>query len=138
MVLLVQRVALARGHDQLVDALPELGVAVAGLKSARTPLLRISQVGRRPAVANTPTAEMPTHMPIRVGGCGDDRVQAQAAVARLPLGRRRVVAQALDVLPGAAAVAAAEQARRLDARVERRRGPAVTFQTVLTFGPSSP
>ena len=42
---------------------------------------------------------------------GHDRVEAQATGAGLPLGPRRVIAQALDVLPRLAAVAAPEQAR---------------------------
>ena len=57
--------------------------------------------------------------PVVVGWMGHDRVQAQAAVARLPLRPRRVLAQACDVAPGLPAVIAAEQAGRLDAGIER-------------------
>src|SRR6185369_5877137 len=48
----------------------------------------------------------------------DDRVQAQAAAARLPLPAVRVVEQALVQRPGLAGVIRAEQGRRLDTRVQ--------------------
>ena len=50
-------------------------------------------------------------------------MEDQAAGARLPALARRVVAQARDVAPGRPAVGAAEQARRLDAGVDRPVGP---------------
>ena len=61
-------------------------------------------------------------------GSSSDRVQAQAAAARLPLRAVRMVPEALVELPRLAGVARLEERRRLDAAVQRvglaRRGRA--------------
>ena len=66
-VLLVERLGLARRRRELVDALAGLGSG-SGMKSARTPRLRGSQVAPPSRVSKMPTAEMPTH--IRSGSVG--------------------------------------------------------------------
>ena len=90
-----------------------------GMKSARTPLLRVAQ--RLAAVGRLERAHggCGDPHPVVVGWVSDDRVEAQPAVARLPVGPRRVLAQPGHVAPGLAAVVAPEQPGRLDAGVER-------------------
>ncbi len=56
--------------------------------------------------------------PLGIAGPGTDRVQAEAAQASLPLGPRRVIPERPVERPGAAAVRAAKQRRRGDARPE--------------------
>ena len=108
-VLLVEVLWLAGGHDQLVDALPGDRHRIR-LKSARTP--RVARLPGRPAVARLERAhgrDRHPH-PIRVGRVGDDRVEDEPAGAGLPGRARGVVGQALDVGPGPPAVIAPEQA----------------------------
>src|SRR5439155_15979942 len=57
--------------------------------------------------------------PVAVRGVRDDRVEDEAAGARRPRRPGRMVRQALDVAPRAAAVLAPEQAGWPDARVQR-------------------
>ena len=67
-VLLVEPLRVAGGHDQLVDALAGLGGG-SGRKSARTPWLRGSQVAPPSRVSKVPTAEIadPHPLPGSVG-----------------------------------------------------------------------
>ena len=85
------------------------------------PNARVARLPRRAAVPGLEDADGRDADPhaVRVLAMGDDGVQDQAAGARLPFRPGRVVGQPLDVLPGGAAVAAAEQAGGLDARVDR-------------------
>ena len=114
---------------------PNSGVGP-GMKSARTPLLRV--VPRRPpsVVSNVPAAEMATHS----RSDRPDRERSSAGSgrrARLPLRLRWMLAQTLDVRPGVAAVVAPEQPGRLGAGVERAVGRE-TCQIERIFGPSAP
>jgi len=95
----------------LVHALAELGVGI-GLESGADPLVgRLEGLAAVLAQVVAAGRDAEVH-PIAVA---NDGVQAEPAVARLPFSGVRVVADALDHLPGIAAVAAPEERRRLDA-----------------------
>ena len=76
--------------------------------------------------------------PVGLAGPGHDRVQAQAAGARLPARPRRVLPQRAVELEAGAAVAALEQHARVAARVERRRPPRRARSPRSARAPSSP
>ena len=122
MVLLVEQLAAVRR--------PSRACGRTGRSLGRGPGIEVGAdalVARLPGRATVARLERPDGgdadpHPIRVGGVGDDRVEDQAAVARLPLGPARVVRQALDVLPRRATVAAPEQAGRARRPRTARRG----------------
>ena len=107
----------ARLHD-LVHALAELGMLVGQELGAHT---AVGRPPRRPAVVarvHAARRDRDGH-PRRVGGIEHDRVQAEAAAARLPLRPVRVVPQAVVQRPRLAAVVRREDRGRFDAAVER-------------------
>ena len=79
------------------------------------------QVSPPSSVRNAPAAEMAMNIRSRIARIEQDRVQAHAAGARLPVRARAVAAQPGQLLPGLAAVGRAEQGRVLDAGVDRVR-----------------
>ncbi len=91
------RVGQVVGPDALVARLPG-GAAVVGLEDAHR-------------------GDADPH-PGGIGGMGHDGVEDEPAVAGLPVRSGGMVAQAGHVRPGRAAVVGAEEAGRLDARVE--------------------
>ncbi len=95
----------------LVHALAELGVGI-GREAGADAL-----VGRREGLAAVLAQVVAAGRDAEVHAVAvaQDRVHAEPAVARLPLARVLVVADARDHLPGIAAVAAPEERRRLDA-----------------------
>ncbi len=97
--------------SNLVHALAELGVGV-GSEPGTDAL--VGRPERDPAVvAHVVAAGGNPHVkPLAIA---DDRVQAEAAVAWLPLARVLVVAQAFDHLPRVAGVTTPEQRGRFDA-----------------------
>ena len=120
-VLLIEPLRFAGGHDELVDALTGLGCG-SGRKSARTPRLRGSQVAPPSRVSKVPTAEIADPHPLGIGRVGDDRVEDEAAGAGLPGRAAGMVRQALDVGPRPAAVVAPEEPRGADAGEHRPMG----------------
>ena len=74
---------------------------------------------------------MPTQIWSSSCGCEHERMQDQPAAAGLPVRPRRMLPQTRDMLPGLAAVVAAEQAGRLDAGIEARRCARARLQTDL-------
>ena len=120
-VLLVERLGLARGRDELVDALAELR-GRAGHEVG--PDAAVARLPRRSAVAGLegPDGGDADPHPLRVGGVGHDRVEDEAAVAGLPRRPRRVLGQAGHVRPGRAVVVAPEEPGRLDAGEDRAVG----------------
>ena len=114
-VALVERLRLAGGHRELVDALAGLREAVLRVELGAD--ADVARLPRLAAVARLEDADGrdPDPRPVGVGRVGDDRVQDQPAGARPPGRSRRVVGQALDMPPGRAAVVAAEEAGRFDA-----------------------
>ena len=84
-VALVERLGLAGGHRELVDALAGLGeVGPSGLNSARTPTLRASHDVAAVARLEDADGRDPDPRPVRVGRVGDDRVEDEPAGARPP------------------------------------------------------
>ena len=71
------------------------------------------------SVRKAPAAEMAMYDALRVGRVEQDRVQAQAAGAGLPVRPGAVLAQAGQLVPRRAAVGRAEEGRVLDAGVDR-------------------
>src|SRR5206468_4577713 len=59
------------------------------------------------------------HDPVGIVRVDEDRVQAQAAGARLPVLAARMLSQPRQLLPALAAVGRAKERRVLDARVDR-------------------
>ena len=120
-VLLEQHLGAVGMQASLWTHWPVSGRA-SGRKSARTPWFWATQ--RRAAVAGVERAhgrDADPH-PVRVGRVGHDGMEDEAAVAGLPPRADGCAPQARDVRPGDAAVVAPEQARGLDARVERAVG----------------
>ena len=70
------------------------------------------------SVRNAPAAEMAMNIRFGIARVEQDRVQAHAAGAGLPVRTRAVAAQAGKLLPGLPAVGRAEQRRVLDAGVD--------------------
>ena len=121
-VLLVERLGLAGRRDELVDALAELG------RRAGHEVGADAAVARRPGappsrVSKVPTAEIPTH--IRRGSVAWGTIvwRISPPLPGCQSGRDGMLRQAGDVRPGRAAVVAPEEARRLHAGEDRRRGP---------------
>ena len=120
-VLLVEPLGLARGHDQLVDALAGDRV---GIRHEVGPDAAVARLPARAAVAGLERADRRDRHPhpVSVGRVRDDRVEDEPAGARLPGRAGGMVREALDVGPGAPAVVAPEQAGRADPRVDRAVG----------------
>ncbi len=118
-VLLVQVLTAVRGHDELVHALPEVGVLLA-LRHEPGAHAGIARLPRSAAVLGLEGADRgdADPDPIRVIGRGHDGVEDQAAISGLPLGPARMVREALDVGPRLPAVAALEQAGGLHACIQ--------------------
>ena len=115
-----QRVRPGRVLREAVHAVADLRVLVRDLVRAQ------ALVDGRPRDAGIVAAERPRgrdgHVdPVLVGRVQDDRVQAQAARARLPRRAGRVLAQPGQLLPLLAAVRRPVQRRVLAARVHRVR-----------------
>ena len=105
-------------HGDAVDAVADLPLLVRELARAQ------ALVDRSPRLAAVVRAECPgcgdrDDDPVRIVGVDQDRVQAEAAGARLPVLARFVTAQPRELVPALAAVGGAEQRRVLDARVHR-------------------
>src|SRR5204863_2449373 len=98
MVLLVEVLAAIGGHDELVDALAEVRVLLAFRHESGANTL----VPRRPAppavgaFERADGADAHPH-PIGIVAGGDDRMEDEPTIARLPLRPAGVVRQALDV-----------------------------------------
>ena len=116
-VLLVEPLRVAGGHDQLVDALAGLRVWI---RHEVGPDAVVARLPGRPAVARLERADRRDRHPhpVRVGRVGDDRVEDEPAGARLPRRAGGVVREALDVGPRPSAVVAPEQPGWADARVD--------------------
>ena len=115
MVLLVEPLRPAGGHHHAVHALAGLGIALVlrQIVAARAPVACLpgdaAVAGVEHAGGRDPDPKLP-----RVGGMRHERVENEAAPARLPLRTRGMPAQAGEVGPVTAAGLAPEQAGRLD------------------------
>src|SRR3954453_11361462 len=104
-------------HRDVVHAVPDLGLGVGdafGLQAAVDRLPRLAAVRRTEGPGR---GDSDVH-PLRVARVEDDRVQAHAARARLPLRSRAVLAQTRQLLPRLTAVDRAEQRGVFDAGID--------------------
>ena len=113
MVLLVERLGLAGGHRELVNALARDGIPI---RVEVRPHTGVARLPGRAAVARLEYAHGrdADPRPGRVRGMRDDRVEDQAAGAGLPRRAGLMLCEAADVLPGRATIRAPEQPGRLD------------------------
>src|SRR3989449_9216977 len=120
MILLEDRTVSGGVPGQLVAALPPLRILVRHDPGPHPLVLRGP---RATAVARLerPDRADSNHQMLRILRIHEDRMQAQPAIARLPLFPGRMIVECLDVLPRSSEVVAAEQGRGFDARVDRFR-----------------
>src|SRR5437899_179317 len=120
MILLEDRAVSGGIPGQLVDALSPLRILVRH-EPGPDPLVLHGPRATAVARLERPDRADPDDKMLRISRIHEDRMQAQAAIARLPFFPGRMIVESLEVLPRSSAVVAAEQGRGFDARVDRFR-----------------
>src|SRR5262249_50693825 len=113
-----ERVRARRAHRDAVHAVADLTFLVRELGRAQPLIDRAPGLAAVVGAKRARRGDRNGH-PARVVGVDQDRVETEAAGARLPLRAGRVIAQARELLPVLAAVSRTEERGVLDAGVDR-------------------
>src|SRR2546428_6175846 len=117
MILLEDRAVSGGVPGQLVDTLSPLRILVRH-EPGPDPLVLRGPRATAVARLERPDRADSNHQMLRISRIHEDGMQAQAAIARLPLFPGRMIVESLEVLPRSSAVVAAEQGRGFDASID--------------------